>query len=299
MQMRRPEIFQYQSAHRYLLDFVAVRQKTDPAFSIRRWAKETGVSHALIVMLLNGKRSLTLKQSPALAKGMNLSSPEKLYLQALIQFENADSDEEKELCRLWLSEVNPGKKFEVRELDEYLVISHWVHMAILAMTDLKEFRGTPEEISRKLGNRVSIHEIRSALERLKDLGLVEERDGRLTCTCQRVTTRDDIANKGAREYHKQVAALVPDAIDTQDVEEREFQSFALSVPRSKIKLAKEMIRKFRTQLEEAMSQEPGDDVYQANIQFFRLTESPSEMVPKEDAGAGSEQNRNEGVVAYV
>jgi hypothetical protein len=83
-----------------------------------------------------------------------------------------------------------------------------------------------------------------------------------------------------------VANLAPQAIESQSVDEREFQSFASSVPRAKLKLAKEMIRKFRTQFDEAMSSEPGDDVYQMNIHFFRLTEHPSEMVPKEDAGAG-------------
>lgn len=217
---------------------------------------------------------------------MGLSSAERLYFQALIQFDKAETPEEKDLCRLWMSEANPGGTFRIREVDEYLVIAHWVHMAILAMTDTRGFRGTPEEIHRRLGAKVSIAEIRSAVERLKALKLVQVEKGRLVGTCERVTTRDDIASKGAREYHKQVAKLGAEAIDRQSVEEREFQSFALSVPRSKIPLAKEMIRKFRTQLARAISSESGDEVYQTQIQFFRLTESPSEMVPKEDKGAG-------------
>ena len=288
--MPTQSVFQYRSAKRFLIDFAESKQRTDAGFSIRKWAREMGVSHALIVMLLQGKRSLTLKQVPFLAKGMGLSSPEKLYLQALIQFENADSDEERELCELWLSEVNPGTDYKIREVDEYLVIAHWVHMAILAMTNLASFSGVPEEIYLRLGKKVSLFEIRAAVERLKALNILEEKDGRLHCTYHRITTRDDVANRGAREYHKQIAALIPEAIETQPVEQREFQSFAVSVPRSKIPLAKELIRKFRTQFYEAMTSEPGDEVYQTSIQFFRLTESPSEIVPKEDAGAGAEFN---------
>jgi uncharacterized protein (TIGR02147 family) len=296
--MNAVSVFQYQSAKRFLLDYVERRQNAESSFSIRKWAAEVGLSHALLVMLLQGKRSLTLKQVPFLSRGMRLSSPERLYFQALIQFENAQTDEEKDLCRLWLSEVNPGSTFQVREIDEFLAISHWVHMTILAMTELKGFRGTASEIHARLGKRVSIHEVRTALERLKALDLIAEKNGKLKCTYARVTTRDDVANRGAREYFKQVAALVPDALEKQSVEEREFQGMALSVPRSKIQLAKEMIRKFRTQFSEAMSHEPGDDVYQMNIQFFRLTESPSEMVPKEDAGAGL-QSKEVGEMAYV
>jgi uncharacterized protein (TIGR02147 family) len=281
-------IFKYESARRYLVDYVSHKQTVDPSFSLRKWSKAMGMSsHAHLVMILQGKRSLTLKQVPFFSKGMNFSSPERLYFQALIQFENADTSEEKDLCRLWLSEANPGGHFHVREVDEYIVIAHWVHMAILAMTDNKGFCGTAEEIHRKLGKKVSVAEIRSALERLRALNLVREDNGKLLCTYERVTTKDDVANRGAREYHKQVAKLAIDAIEQQSVEEREFQSFAVSVPHDKIGLAKEMIRKFRTQFFEAMTSEPGDEVYQTQIQFFRLTECPSEMVPKEDEGVGS------------
>lgn len=284
--MEVQSVFQYQSAKRFLLDTVEHKQKTDAAFSVRKWAREMGLgSHALLVMILQGKRSMTLRQVPFLAKGLGLSSPERLYFQALIQFENAKTQEEKDLCQLWLSEINPGSKFRVRDIDEYIVIAHWVHMAILAMTGLAAFRGSAEEIHARLGGKVLIHEIRAALERLKALNLVEMKDGRLTCTVERVSTRDDVANRGAREYHKQVASLVAMALETQSVEQREFQSFAVSVPKSKIPLAKEMIRKFRIRFYEAMTQEPGDEVYQTSIQFFRLTESPSELVPKEDEGA--------------
>ena len=244
-------------------------------------------SHALLVMILQGKRSLSLKQVPYFSKGMNLSTPERLYFQALIQFENASSPEEKDLCRLWLDEANPGKEYRVREIDEYIVIAHWVHMAILALTDNKNFSGKPEEIKLRLGEKVSLAEIRSALERLRALDLVREEKGRLICTSARVTTKDDVANRGAREYHKQVARLGIDSIERQSVDEREFQSFAVSVPKAKIPLAKEMIRKFRTQFYQAMTMEPGDEVYQTQIQFFRLTERPSKAVSKEDEGTGS------------
>lgn len=244
-------------------------------------------SHVLLVLILQGKRKLTLKQVPVFAKGLGLSTPERLYFQALIQFENADTEEEKDLCRLWLDEVNPGGEYRVREIDEYIVIAHWVHMAILAMTELKQFKGSVAEIKVRLGDRVSTVEIRQALDRLFSLGLLKEENGQWICTAARVTTKDDVANKGAREYHKQICKLAAESIESQNVDEREFQSFALSIPEDKIPLAKELIRKFRTQFCRAMGDEPGDHVYQTQIQFFRLTESPSKMVSTEDEGAGS------------
>jgi len=279
---KQPEalsVFQYASARRFLLDAVEQKQKQESKFSIRQWAKDMGMSsHVLMVLVLQGKRNLTLKQVPFLSKGLNLSTPERMYFQALIQMDQAKSPEEKELCSHWMQDLNPGRILRVREVDEYRVISHWVHMAILSMTELKDFTGTPEEIHSRLGGKVTLLEVRSALERLKELKLITLKNGVLKATFHQVTTKDDVANRGVRAYHQQVAQLAADAVEAQSIDEREFQSFAISVPKNKIQLAKSMIRKFRTQFAKAMSSEPGDDVYQTNLHFFKLTEKPKEKI---------------------
>ena len=88
-----------------------------------------------------------------------------------------------------------------------------------------------------------------------------------------ITTKDDVKNEGAKEYHRQVLDLAKDAIDEQSLNEYEFQSFTMAIPKEKISLAKEMIRKFRSKLSKAVSSN-GDNVYQTSIQFFQLTKSP-------------------------
>jgi uncharacterized protein (TIGR02147 family) len=284
----KTSVFQYRSASRFLLDRVVERQKADRRFSIRKWAKEMGFpSHSLLAMILQGKRSLTLKQVPHLAKGLNLSTPEKLFFQGLIQVETARTPEEKEWCELWLSELRPasGERTRIREIDEYESIANWIHPALLALSDTRDSYANADAAAEKLG--ISVNEARSAIERLRSLELLRvDADGKFRATCKRMTTRDDLANRGAREYHRQSARLAVEKLETQDVSEREFQSMALSVPASRIPMAKEMIRKFRTQFSESMASEHGDRVYQMNLHFFRLTESPSAHgARKENEGA--------------
>lgn len=289
MNTGKPSVFDYKSARQFLLDTLAEKQRKNPGYSLRQWCQKMGLtSHTLLTLLLQGKRPLRIKHTQFLSKGLELNSQENLYFQALIQMEGATTPEEKDLCRIWLSDLHPGGNFSTRELDEFSVIADWVHMTILSMTRLKSFKGTPEEIRKKLGNKVSIHEVRAAVNRLSGLGLVEIKDGVLLSTFSRVVTKDDIANKGAREYHRQVITLAQEAIESQSVDEREFQSFGLAIPKDKLALAKKMIRKFRTQFAEAVGAEVGeaDEVYQMNMQFFRLTESPAEKsVSVEDEGA--------------
>jgi uncharacterized protein (TIGR02147 family) len=293
-------IFDYSSVRQLMLDYLSYRQKTEPKFSVRSWAKELGIgSHALLIMLLQGKRPFRLKHVPTIASGLKLSSAERLYLQALIQLESAQSAEEKQLCSLWLSELNPGMNFVSKELDEFIAISHWTYTAILMLTETQGFRYDEAEICRRLRKKVSPIEVRSAVQRMLGLKLlVHDESGRLKATFNRLSTRDDVANEGAKKYHRSTIEAASEALDLP-LDRREFQSFSMAMRRDKIPLAKEMIRKFRSQFVKAVGAESdGDEVFQMCIQFFQLTESPEAMVAFEDEGVGagsrsqSKENRN-------
>jgi uncharacterized protein (TIGR02147 family) len=277
--MNELSIYNYSDPRLYLLDTLAVKQKQDKDYSARKWSKDMGLkSHSLLLMILQGKRDLRIQHCDFIGKGVDLDANEFSYFQTLVQFQNAKSLREKDLIASQLIELNPGEGFKSTKVCEFKIISDWVHMAIMAMTDLKDFKGTEEQVAVALRGKVSLSEIRSAIVRLMDMKLlVWNDDGTISATCNRLSTSDDVSNEGAKEYHRQVLDLAKEAIDEQSLEEREFQSFTMAVSKEKISLAKEMIRKFRAKLSKAVSGE-GDYVYQTNIQFFQLTKGPSSNV---------------------
>jgi len=275
-------IYEYQNPRQFLLDQLSVFQKRDSKFSARSWAKKMGLpAPSLLIMILQGTRPLLLKHVDFLNRGLNLSTPEQLFFRALIQLTNAKTIEEKRLCEFWISELNPGSSLRIKEISEHEVISKWIHFTILSMTHLKAFDGKVDTIHKLLESKVSVHEVRSALMRLEELGLVtrDEKSGRLLSTNTAVSTRDDVTIKASHEYFKSVFRMAEDAVSTQSVLEREFQALAIAVPHDRITLAKEMIRRFRSQFIQAMVPDnaTADHVYQLNLQFFRLTECPSEQ----------------------
>ena len=278
--MSELSVFQYQSARDYLRDQFATLKQTDAGFSARKFCRQTDFgSHALLVMIMRGKRKLTLKQVPALVKGFRLNSEERIYLQTLIQLDNAKSEEEKNFCKLWLNDINPRKDYRILEIEQYHLIADWIHMAILTLAKIPGLKISAESVYSLIDpkltqNKLTLPQVRQAIERLLDLGLLREDGDSLTPTQNSVRTKDDVSSRGAREYHRQVARLGIEALEAQKPDEREFQSFALTIPQGKIPLAKDMIRKFRHQMVQVMESEPGSDVYQCNLQFFRLTESP-------------------------
>ncbi len=272
--MNLQSIYHYTNPRQYLLDYLSARQLNEKTFSVRKWAKEMELkSHSLLVMLLQGKRQLRIQHCHFLLRGLSFTLNESAYFEAIIQYQNAKTIEEKTFIAKLMNELNPGREVKTKEVLEFKIISGWVHMAIMAMTELKDFRGTETEIHRLLAGKLTLSEIRAALTRLLDMELLKwDEVSRLVPTFNQITTRDDIQNEGAKEYHRQVIALAANAIDKQKLEEREFQSFTMAIAKEKIPLAKEMIRRFRRKLSQAVSGE-GDEVYQTSIQFFRLTEN--------------------------
>ncbi|MCM0606217.1 MAG: TIGR02147 family protein [Xanthomonadaceae bacterium] len=274
----KQSIYQYRSASRYLLDRVADMQTQDQRFSVRQWSKEMGFqTHSLISMVLQGKRNLTLKQVPYLSRGLKLSTPETLFFQGLIQVENAKTPEEKRWCELWVSELRPKSIQTIREVDEYAAIADWIHPALLALSDTAASFRNASEAAKALGLKDKTHEIAAAIARLESLSLLKKTPrGYYFATCNRMTTKDDVANAGAREYHRQAAALAAEKVEPTPITEREYQSMALAIPKDKLPLAKDLIRKFRTQFSAAMESTKADSVYQLNLHFFPLTNSKVE-----------------------
>ena len=88
-----------------------------------------------------------------------------------------------------------------------------------------------------------------------------------------------------------MAKLAIDSVEKQEPSTREFQSFAINVPSEKIPVLKEMMRRFRSQVEDELREKPssqivGEELYQMNLQFFRLTDEPwSKSKVQTDVGA--------------
>ena len=292
--MTTNSIYHYQDPRQFLLDALSSKQKLDPTYSVRKWSKDMGLkSHSLLVMLLQGKRELRIQHCEFINNGLELNNNEQAYYQTLVQYKNAKGIEERNLIAGFLQDQHPGDDFKSRDVMEFTAISDWVHMAILAMTELRNFKGTEEEVCVLLKGKITLTEVRSAMIRLMDLDLVKwNKLGNLEATCKRVSSKDDICNKGVQEYHRQVIALATDALEEQDVDQREFQSFSMAVAKDKIILAKDMIRKFRAKLSKAVSGD-GDNVYQTNIQFFQLTKNPGTKISEDNTVATDKQTTGE------
>jgi uncharacterized protein (TIGR02147 family) len=230
-------------------------------------------THAPLNLMLSGKRPIPKKYLPSFIKSLDLNAREGLYLETLIEFNQAKSMVEKDMYHARLKELAPSEPVNLVEMETFKFFGDPLHCIILDMTDLKDFSADPKWIQTRLQFKASLKQIEDTIARLICLKLLKDVNGRLTKTHKHITNRPDVADLGSQQYHKNVSQLAIDLISEQDVSLREFNGYSMNIKKNKISEAKLQIRAFVKDFIQKI-EEPstaGEETYQLNVQFFGVT----------------------------
>jgi uncharacterized protein (TIGR02147 family) len=269
-----PTIYGYEEPRLFLRDVFAQKRRANPLFSLRAWARQMGFRcHTSLVLLLSGKRKILPAHFERINRALKLQGDQEKYFRLLVQKEAAPTAREKEEYASRLALLRPSLKESLLEEEKFRLVADWIHMAILEMTKLRDFRGEPAWIAARLSFGVKESEVAAALERLTALGLLTREGERLVKTQSRLTTPKDRASDSIREHHRQVLGNAATALGTQTVEERVFNACTMTIASDRLPEAKELILKFRADMEKLLEKDGGDATYQLAVQLFRLTEN--------------------------
>ncbi len=270
-----PKIFDYNNPIDFLNAWLKAAQAQNPRFSLRSWALQLGLGHvAMLSMVLNRKRrflpSLSSKISQHFLKVGKFNENEARYFDMLVLFTNASSNEESIFYEKILATLRPDQQFSTLTLDHFRVVSDWHHLAIVEMTELKDFNSDPQRISLRLGGNVNEGQVKEAIDRLIRVGLLERDGESLRKTKTFYATPTDVSNKAIRSFHSQMIGKAITALESQPVEERDITAHMMTISKEKLPVAKAMIRDFRRNLAQFLETSQGDAVYQVNIQLFNV-----------------------------
>lgn len=274
MSSDRYPIFNFPDFSSYVAHFVKSRKEVDPTFSYRRFSRRLGLkSESLLRMVASGKRKATPDLVFRIGSALGFNSKELEYAEALAGLQRARNLAEKSRYADKLRGLSPDSQPQLIEIDRLEFISSWHHIAILEMMELKDFKNDPIWISQRLGGTVSARAVIDALERLKRVGLLRANpDGTLTRIAKSLKTPPNIPSRAVRGFHRQMINKAIDAIEGQTVAERLLESMTLTIDATKLKAVCELAEEFRKKVAKVAQVGKGDETYQLNVQFFRLTD---------------------------
>lgn len=241
----------HQPYHSLLQDTFAERRGKNPAYSLRAFSRDLGISPAALSQVLSYQRALSPKNIRRLADKLSLSPSE--------------------LSNLKKEKKRPeSAKIERRTLEDdvFRLMSDWFYFGILSLSRTPNCRADAKWISERLG--ISTIEARGALERLERLGLVRVVGQRLERTAEALTTTVEIPNSAGRKLQKQHLEIAQSSLEQVPIQKREITSITMAIDPKKMKAAKAMISRFRDDLSDFLESGKQENVYVLGVQLFPL-----------------------------
>lgn len=240
---------------------LSLKQRNNPLYSLRAYARDIGIHPATLSQIINGKRTLPLKECDRVAKKLNLGPKEHaLFKESLTTKKHL------------LDAIKIPLDDQRLMLDEsyYKIISEWEHYAVLELFELTDFMKTKEEVAAKLD--LTLNRTDVVLTNLKLCKLIEvDSNGKLVKVYSDVKTSEDISSQALRESHREALQMGIAKIESVPVEWRDFSSSTLAIDMSKLPEAKTIIREFRRKMATLLASGDKKEVYQLAVQFYPLS----------------------------
>lgn len=216
-------------AAEYLRMELELRQRRNPSYSIRAFARDLALSPSHLSEFLSGKALLSLKKSQDLSTQLKLSSEQQEHWKDLISLK-ANKELSRKSAKLRVQKRLKTSKSQV-SLEVFKAIADWQHFALLAYFGKDPSLKLPE-LSRRMG--LPVGEIDKAVRRLVSLDLLEKCDQGYRPPTDSSFAGDSIPSEAIRESHRQILTKSIDALEIFGTNERLSQSFFFSVPTNNI-----------------------------------------------------------------
>lgn len=275
-------IYKFQDPVEYLNFEFKSKCMNNNRFSLRAWARQLGYENpSFLSHILKRERTLKIETAEKFIRNLKLTGDEKKYFEMLVFQHNCKSIDEKNIYIDILESLRPTGETIPQSLsiEAFRVITDWYHTAILELIELSDFRYDIEWIKNRLGKEVSSQNIKKAIQRLLKLELIIEvsPDKLSKVRDNPVLIESYIPSEAIRHFHKQMIEKAKAAIDYQPFEQRDVRGSMISIRLSDYEKIQKIIRKAHREIVKYSCEGSGEELYQFNTQFFKIT-NPSEDI---------------------
>lgn len=239
-----------------LFNELAMRQKRNPAYSLRSFARDLDMSPTSLSQLFSKKRNLSFANLEKAYLRLGFSTSEIVAASREIKapFKSA-SDEY--FCAL--------------SDDVFRYMSDWYYFAILSIAVSGRAKADPIWIAKKFN--ITKIQAQTAIDRLKRLKLLTVRGGLLHPTKTRLRVPSNVPSVAARHLQHDHLHLAQISLETHPLDIRDMTSMTMLVTEDRIEQAKERIKKFRRKLSGYLEAGTGKKrVYVLAVQLFPVSE---------------------------
>lgn len=283
-------IYNFSDYREFLKDRYKQLKETDPLFSFRHFSKQAGFgSPNYLKLVMDGKRNLSTEAIGKFAKGLRLDSHESEFFRYMVECNQCESAPKKtvyEAKLLYLRELFKVKTL-IPELYDYY--HEWYHSAIREMAKKSKLKNDPGHIAQSLVPNITEAEAKASISLLQSLKFITiTGEGWIESVTSTGEDNSETAAMSQKIHYEQMAELAAQSLYTQGPDTQEFESVTVSLPKEKVNELKLKIQALIQTAAKENSQNPGDAVYQLNVQLFAITKPVAEGM-KNEVKTGAEK----------
>jgi uncharacterized protein (TIGR02147 family) len=272
--MDKPNVFTYDDFRRFLLDWWKFRRESDPDLTKSEMSRRLGLpnTRSYFTDVLGGKKVTDLFLD-RFELAMDLSIDETRFFRALVQFNQADTPEAREVAFDSLVAYNrtPHRRLDPKEYSYY---RHWWNGAIRAVLAIEDHGDDWDALAMRIQPAITAKQARTSVELMSDLGLVEvDGAGHWKPRDAALSTGDHIRETLVQQVQMQWFDVARLAIMTPSSQPRDFATSTIHVSRNGLEQIRSRLDKFRSEIRSIAQKDPdaADRVYSLCLAFFPLT----------------------------
>lgn len=262
--------------HLIIKKYFARKQKVNPKYSLRSFARDLDVNPAFVSRLLNGKQEIPVQRLDQIAKILEMDS--------LTSKELKKSMATKLLKEMGLdaNEVGKNKSTSILQFDdramtakEMSVLSPWYNITIMELVTCADFRMDTGWIAKRMN--LTKDQVERSLSYLLENGyLKKDVDGQVSKTNKQLRLPSKLSVGIIRQFHKSMMELAVkemfQKISDKDFAERLITSTSIAVNKENIPKAKERMLEMQIEIAEILREGECTEVFDLTLALFPLTQ---------------------------
>jgi uncharacterized protein (TIGR02147 family) len=277
-ELTKPDIFVHHNYRDYIRELISYGKEVRGRFSIRTFAKEIGVTHALLSQILNSKRNLTDQAQEKISQYFELDDKEIAYFSLLRVVADAKNSNERYQAFSEIQKTRQYRKLNPTEFETYRYLTNWYYVAIREMVQYEDFSLDPKWIKDHLIHKVSLEEVKLAVDFLKKHNYIIEdsKTGEISLPQLKIECKKGVFQLALAEYHRKMLAITAESIDTVPREQRRLFSYTFAVPKNNFKAISDILDRAQKEIEELEKGQSGpDSVYHVTLAAVPLARGGS------------------------
>lgn len=247
------------------------RRKKNVRYSLRAFSRDMKMSPGFLSDVLKNKKKLSIDKTLQISQCLGWSLRDARLLLQTAQLGQAKTKRARKFLRSELDRTSSVYgQFERLKIVNFSKISEWYFVAILELTDKPDFKDDPTWIAQQLN--ISVSNVKTALEKLTELGLIEKSENSGLKKTTNMTVGDVPTSSDIRKFHRQQLHNAAIAIESQSTSNRHLSGVTMAIDRNKLPEAIELISEFRSRMSALLEAGEKNSVYHLAIQLFQLDE---------------------------